>query len=769
MRTILTWAAAVGLLAHAAPGHALDLTPPPMPDCSASARSFAFLSTVSLVALASGERSADGYCAGQEVLARGQLALPLWIGMLNQDAVQARRHAAVRIRDSLLRSYDNASVTYVALADIGYPDSAVRRFIDEAPPLNAATCGGGAGYLNDAGAAAIPRLAKQLRRSDTLLQSQAALCLAELGVDFSTVNVADPALAPDLQQQMQALTVARLVAHATEQKNNAGVAPRRDAALAELELRGEAGAQGLVKVVTVWNVRHKASASAEAAWMRRRALGALAAMGDDGAGVFPQLARLLNDPELGPILGTAGSHYYLPLTGVRSRAAQEQLLEQTINNRSASGRWYAGAVLADMGPLPPDMLPALRKVVATKAKWEGSGERASAPAALVAAIAGPGRQSAASVAGDPAAAAGVIKTHHGWRGAAAAQACQQLAAMGQEGIAAVLPLLRHSDHRLRRAASDLLGAMGPAARHAATQMSALLRDAVPLVRRATAENIGRITQHDISTPELLLYLLNTVTSASAEERVIAAGQLRQFPRLPEASLPQLRKALRQSSGQDHQDYLLYAIAATGSDEGAHLLVDHLVAARTQWQRDSAAAALRAMGPAAMPVLLQRTGRAAPLQSLEVRAALASVLASRAQADAQARATMITGELLPALETVIGQAYLPSPANSPNNEKRRAAARHAGMLALFSPQARALALPLMGDPDVRVQALVIGAMARGEPDDMLPLMRRIRTSSDTPEKAYVATHVAQAVRRLRVRRCVGQQGAVPAVVLRCATI
>ncbi len=723
----------------------LAMPPPREPDCTSSGARF--LSTTSLAAaVASNPATFDPSCE-RMALGRRPDAMPMWIAMLANPQENVRDLAVER----LVRGpdFDEARAPAPALADGGFPDSAVGQFVERAAAAGFQHCGGGAGYNNDAATGALTALKKLRTNKDANVRMAAERCMAELA------PIADKAvpMPAALTSPLQSLSPARLTQLATSAKKREAHPAEAMAAMEELEQRGEDGAQALVKVVVYWNLRFRSSELQTDATLRDRALTGLAAMGEEAAAVFPQLARLLNDPALGKVLGTSGSPYYLPLMGVRSRIAQEQLLEQTINNRNAAGRWYAGAVLADMGPIAPDLLPALRRGIARKNAWEFAG---SPP---------PGLLNAAGLAGSestpisPARLEELIVAFQagaGCTGLQGPETCRQIATQGQPGIRALMPLLRHRDPLVRRAASDLLGSMGPAARHSASQMTVLLRDEAPLVRRAAAENIGRVTQHDISMPDLVLYLLKGVNSADQEERLLAAAQLRQFPRLPEASVAPLRKALRLADGQVHHDYLLEAIAATGSDEAVEALVQHVVAARTQWQRDSITTALRSMGPATLPVLMPASGKA---YSPDVLIVMASVLAERAHGPAQLRAAAIADELLPALGAVMS---VPHNADPVRAGKRREAARRIGALAVFSPKARVQVVKGMDDTDMRVRSIMLAALARTEPKDAMPLLRRQAADARNPVQAQAR----DALQRLRTRRCVGQQAAVAAVVARC---
>jgi len=745
MRTPLI-AAALIAASFACLEEGMALSPPREPDCTSSGARF--MSTTSLAAaVASAPTTFDPSCE-RMALGRRPDAMPAWIAMLASPQADIRALAIER----LVRGpdFDEARAPTPALADAGFPDSAVRQFIERAAAVGYHACGGGAGYTNDAGADALPLLRKLRTSKDDAVRRAAARCMAELDGVADTTSVWTP-VAPSTT--LQAMSPVRLTQLATSGKKRDTHPAEAMAAMEELEQRGEDGALALVKVAIFWNLRFKASALQPEASLRERALSALAAMGDDAAPAFAHLARQLNDPALGKLLATPSGPYYLPLMGVRSRAAQEQLLEQTVNNRNAAGRWYAGTVLADMGPIAPDLLPALRRALARKNHRDFG---AGAPAQLLAA-AGMG-----AAEGAPLSAArmeellSIFQAAPGCTGLHGPQACQQIAAQGQAGIRAVMPLLRHRDPAVRRAASDLLGSLGPTARHSASQMAPLLRDEAPLVRRAAAENIARVTHYDISMPDLVLYLLKAASSADQEERLLAAAQLRQFPRLPEASIGPLRKALRVAEGQVHQDYLLEAIAATGSDEAVETLVEHLTSARSQWQRASATAALRGMGPATLGVLMAGSGKA---HAPDVMIALASVLAERAHGPAQLRAAAIADGLLPALGAVMSVPHNADPARA---GKRREAARRIGALAAFSPKARVLVAQGMDDADLRVRSIMLAAMARTEPKDAMPLLRRQAADARNPVQAQAR----DALQRLRTRRCVGQQTAVAAVVARC---
>jgi HEAT repeat protein len=311
-----------------------------------------------------------------------------------------------------------------------------------------------------------------------------------------------------------------------------------------------------------------------------------------------------------------------------------------------------------------------------------------------------------------------------------------LQAKGAAGVSAIARLLTHRQAGIRQAASDFLGRMGARAKAALPSLSQRLQDSSPLVRRATAENLGRITRHDASLPGLVPYLLRALHGENDAERVAASVQLGQFRNLPADSVVALQKALKHPRLQHFQEPLLGAIAATRSEEGIAALLARLGAARSQSERDIVVTALGSAGAVAVPAVSARSGQARDPDQL---ISLAAVLAIQKQA----RAETIVKRLLPTLRAGLAS---PDSAAAWRMDQRRIAARRLAVVMRFSAEARSLGLQEIDNIDPHIRAILISALGHSATPAVLPRLAEAAQTQDEMIKA----HAMAASARIRAR-------------------
>jgi len=438
-------------------------------------------------------------------------------------------------------------------------------------------------------------------------------------------------------------------------------------------------------------------------------------LGDKAAPAMPQLLRYLNDPTLAYPLAKPGGPLFLASWSVRDAKLVEQLVQQVVNNDSASGRYYSAIVLASMGGITAKQAAALRPTLDQPAIWSYGGGKP--PDELYFALTGQHLDRARLL--EPALEDLVklfvqqrhCKSERSWN---AVEASEGLREKGLSGVRAVLPLLNHADPVVRQGASDFLGSLGEIAAPAVDPMLKLLEDPVTLVGQVAADNIGRIVQHEAPPPKLASYLLQGLSSSAPEIRDAALVQLVQYRKLPAAYVTGIQQALGNDALAHFRSGLLAALGNTHTRQAAVLLNDYLLVASRQVERDDVAAALARVGAPATQFLVEQSAKTSDPDLL---ASYAEALAPQAKT----RSDALVQLLLPGLEAGLDQPSDP--------DARRASARRIAVLMRFTGKADYLARVALAHHDREVVEPVLIALAKSGGREVLPELQQLEGQAD----------------------------------------
>lgn len=161
------------LLCCVGPAHASVLPPlcPPIGE--------ARISVASLVDVINRSEGAHAkQCAVDSLERLGSSARPYLVTLLKHQDPQLRSLAAHSILSPFQKSLDYKDAS---IEQIDFPRSAIARYIEVAATSAMQYCGGGAGYMGDAGKAAVPRLIALLSNENGAVRRAASNCLGELG------------------------------------------------------------------------------------------------------------------------------------------------------------------------------------------------------------------------------------------------------------------------------------------------------------------------------------------------------------------------------------------------------------------------------------------------------------------------------------------------------------------------------------------------------------------------------------------------------------
>ncbi len=509
---------------------------------------------------------------------------------------------------------------------------------------------------------------------------------------------------------------------------------RDTAAVSELARRGKDSVPALLAVLT------GRKRQAHATQGSTLAVEKLIAMGSAAQEALPHLIRFLNDRDLQFMLSDKTRPLYLARMGVRNAAVVEQLFRQVTDNADSLGRYYSARALAGFEPLPPEMSAQLRTMFARPELWDVN--HGKPPYELVHLVDGIALPVAPAMPVLPAIADAVTSLRTGRGCTALPGSCMALVMHGSAAVPSLLALLDDSDPLIRQLASDILGAIGSGASAAVPRMSALLRDDVPLVRQVAVDNLGRISKDPASVPALLDYLLQSLAGSDGKQRYLAAAALARFDRLPAQVLPRLLAALHDARLGHAQESLLDAIMLTRSPARVTVLLDYLKASTGEVGRDNAVRRLVALGPDAVPAIIEALPS---VSDIDQQIALARALAGVQDSSAAAASQRLVSRLLPG---IVADVAVPDDAGAWPVDSRRAAAWRLASLLRFSPDAFEPVALALRHTDPRIREIAVYALSPVPGSAAADLLEGAATDPNSFVRS--AAQMAQSQRRSSLR-------------------